>query len=133
MNNPGAAASGRVLLSHPLYELARRASPEGARFTLSGDVDAAAAARVLAVMEEEIPDIPAGSSARLNLEVLELTDGVAAARMVDLVRLLLGGGRRVEAFRPPQTLAHAFYRTGMLEGAARLALVEPRREEGAAS
>ena len=84
-------------------------------------------------MEREVAGKPEESLARLDLEELELADGVAAARMVDLIRLLLDAARRVEVFRSPQTLAHALYRTGMLEGASRLALVEPRREEGAAS
>ncbi len=125
--------SWRVLLAHPRYELKRRAGREGARFVLAGDVDGAAAARALDAVEREVAGKPEESLARLDLEELELADGVAAARMVDLIRLLLDAARRVEVLRSPQTLAHALYRTGMLEGASRLALVEPRREEGAAS
>ncbi len=66
----------------------------------------------------------------LDLEELELIDGAAVARMVDLIRLLLNGSRRVRVLKSPQSLAHTLYRVGMLEGDARLELVEPRQEEG---
>ncbi len=98
---------------------------------LSGDVDSLEAGRVLEVMEKE--SLGTGSVARLDLEELELLDGVAVARMVDVVRLLLGGSRRVEVFKSPQSLAHTLYRAGMLRGDARLELIEPRQEEGVAN
>ena len=66
----------------------------------------------------------------LDMEELELIDGAAVARMVDLIRLLLNGSRRVRVFKSPQSLAHTLYRVGMLEGDARLELVDPRQEEG---
>ena len=66
----------------------------------------------------------------LDLEELELLDGAAVARMVDLVRLLLSAYRRVRVLNSPQSLAHTLYRVGMLEGEARLELVDPRQEEG---
>ena len=66
----------------------------------------------------------------LDLEELELLDGSAVALMVDLVRLLLSGSKRVEVLKSPQSLAHTLYRVGMLEGDARLELIEPRQEEG---
>lgn len=66
-----------------------------------------------------------------DLEELELLDGSAVARMVDLIRLLLSASKRVEVFKSPQSLAHTIYRVGMLEGDARLELVDPRQEEGA--
>ena len=66
----------------------------------------------------------------LDLEELELIDGSAVARMVDLIRLLLSGSKRVEVLKSPQSLAHTFYRVGMLQGDARLELIEPREEEG---
>ncbi len=67
---------------------------------------------------------------RLDLEELELLDGGAVARMVDLIRLLLSASRRVEVLKSPQSLAHTLYRVGMLEGDSRLELVDPRQEEG---
>ena len=115
----------RILLSHPQYELGKSAS--GAHFTLSGDLDAEGAARVLETMEGQALDADLTS---LDLEELELLDGVAVARMVDFIRLLLSGSRRVEVLKSPQSLAHTLYRVGMLEGDARLELIEPREEEG---
>ena len=115
----------QTLLSHPQYELKKSAS--GERFTLSGDLDTEGAARVLVAMEGEVMDADFTS---LNLEELDLLDGAAVARMVDLIRLLLSGTKRVEVIKSPQSLAHTLYRVGMLEGDTRLELVDPRQEEG---
>ena len=115
----------RILLSHPKYELRKSAS--GAHFTLSGDLDAGGAARVLEVMEGEVFGADLTS---LDLEELELIDGAAVARMVDLIRLLLSVYKRVSVIKSPQSLAHTLYRVGMLEGDSRLELVDPRQEEG---
>ena len=115
----------RILLSHPHYDLKRCAS--GARFTLSGDLDSEGAARVLEAMEGQVLGADLTS---LDLEELELIDGSAVARMVDLIRLLLSGSERVRVLKSPQSLAHTLYRVGMLEGDARLELIEPRQEEG---
>ncbi len=118
-----------ILLAHHDYELAREASREQTCLVLAGDVDGAAAARVL-----EAADREASACALLHLDLgeLELPDGVAVARMVDLVRLLLARAKRVRVLRAPQSLAHTLYRVGMLKGDARLELIEPRQEEGVA-
>ena len=116
----------RILLSHPHYEL--RKSTSGARFTLSGDLDSEGAARVLEAMEGQVLGADLTS---LDLEELELIDGSAVARMVDLIRLLLSGSEsECEVLKSPQSLAHTLYRVGMLQGDARLELIEPREEEG---
>ncbi len=115
----------QTLLSHHRYELGKSVS--GERFTLSGDLDSEGAARVLEAMEGESLCADATS---LDLEELELVDGAAVARMVDLIRLLLSVSKRVEVLKSPQSLAHTLYRVGMLEGDARLELVDPRQEEG---
>ncbi len=96
-------------------------------FSLSGDLNAGGAARVLEEIKTQVLD--AGSMG-LDLEELELMDGVAVARMVDLIRLLLSASEQVKVFKSPQSLAHTLYRAGMLEGASRLKLIEPREEEG---
>ena len=115
----------RILLSHPQYELGKSAS--GECFILTGDLDAEGAARVLETMEGQALDADLTS---LDLEELELVDGAAVARMVDFIRLLLNASRRVRVFKSPQSLAHTLYRVGMLEGDARLELIDPRQEEG---
>ena len=115
----------RILLSYPQYELGKSAS--GECFILTGDLDAEGAARVLEAMEGQALDADLTS---LDMEELELIDGAAVARMVDLVRHLLSDSRRVEVLKSPQSLAHTLYRVGMLEGDARLELIEPRQEEG---
>ena len=118
-------SEGRILLSHPQYEL--RESASGEYFTLTGDLDAQGAARVLEAMEGQVLNADFTS---LDLEELELIDGAAVARMVDFIRLLLNASRRVRVFKSPQSLAHTLYRVGMLEGDARLELIDPRQEEG---
>ena len=115
----------RVLLSHHGYELRKSAS--GECFILTGDLDAQGAARVLETMEGQALNADLTS---LDLEELELIDGAAVARMVDFIRLLLNASRRVRVFKSPQSLAHTLYRVGMLEGDARLELIDPRQEEG---
>ena len=115
----------QTLLSHSHYELRKSAS--GECFTLAGDLDGEGAARVLEAMEGEV--LSAGLTS-LDLEELELLDGAAVARMVDLVLLLLSVYRRVHVLKSPQSLAHTLYRVGMLEGDSRLELVDPRQEEG---
>ena len=117
----------QTLLTHPRYELGKSVSGDGAHFTLSGDLDAEGAARVLEAMDAQVFSADLTS---LDLEELELIDGAAVARMVDLIRLLLSVSSRVEVLQSPQSLAHTLYRVGMLEGDARLELVEPRQEEG---
>ena len=115
----------RVLLSHHGYELSKSAS--GEYFTLTGDLDAQGAARVLEAVEGQALNADLTS---LDLEELELLDGAAVARMVDFIRHLLSGSNRVEVLKSPQSLAHTLYRVGMLEGDSRLELVDPRQEEG---
>jgi len=117
----------QTLLSNPRYELRKSVSGDGAHFTLSGDLDAGGAARVLEAMEGQVSEADLSS---LDLEELELLDGSAVARLVDLVRLLLSASRRVQVFKSPQSLAHTLYRVGMLEGDSRLELINPRQEEG---
>ena len=123
MEKPGQ----QTLLSNPRYELGKSASDDGAHFTLSGDLDAGGAARVLEAMEGEVLSADHTS---LDLEELELLDGAAVARMVDFIRLLLSVAKRVSVIKSPQSLAHTLYRVGMLEGDVRLELVDPRQEEG---
>ena len=117
----------QTLLSNPRYELGKSVSDDGAHFTLSGDLDAEGAVQVLEAMEGESLRAEITS---LDLEELELIDGAAVARMVDLIRLVLSVSMRVEVLKSPQSLAHTLYRVGMLEGDSRLELVDPRQEEG---
>ncbi|OGL67432.1 MAG: hypothetical protein A3J27_14010 [Candidatus Tectomicrobia bacterium RIFCSPLOWO2_12_FULL_69_37] len=111
-------------------EAAFRLLREGTRFTLSGDVDAGAAARVLQALEEKAGG---GEAAELLLDEAEIIGGPAAARMVDAVRLLLDRFARLRLVRAPQALAHTLYRVGMLQPGSRLELIAPREEEGRAS
>lgn len=119
-----------ALIEEAAFRLVREQAPEGARFTLSGDVDAGAAARVLQALEEKAGE---GEGAELLLEEAEITGGPAAARMVDAVRLLLARFARVRLVRAPQALAHTLYRVGMLRPGSRLELIAPREEEGRAN
>ena len=115
----------RILLSLLQCEIKKRAA--GKCFIFTGDLDAEGAACVLKAMESEVLE---ADLTVLDLEDLELLDGAAVAHMVALVRLLLIACKRVQVLKSPQSLAHTLYRVGMLEGDARLELIEPREEEG---
>ncbi|MBI3127439.1 MAG: hypothetical protein HYZ11_07530 [Candidatus Tectomicrobia bacterium] len=119
-----------VLAGGEAFRLAREEISTGARFTLSGDVDAASAEMILRALEEKAGE---GEAAEFLLEEAEITDGPAAARMVDAARLLLARFRRVRLVRAPQALAHSLYRVGMLRPGSRIEMVEPREEEGRAN
>ncbi len=120
----------QLLISGSGYELLRFDPDGGTRFVLLGDVDAAAAGRVLKALETEM--VREGG-VELMMEEAELTDAVSVARMVDAVRLLVARHGNVRLIRSPQTLAHSLYRVGMLREGAPLELIEPREEEGSAS
>jgi hypothetical protein len=68
-------------------------------------------------------------SAILDCQDLELTDGLAVARMVDLIRELARrwGGLCVD--RAPQMLAHTLYKPGLLRD-GQIRLRAPREDEG---
>ena len=119
-----------ALIEEAAFRLSREETPGGTRFILSGDVDADGAARVLRALEEKAG---AGEAAELLLDEAELTDGPATALMVEAVRLLLDRFTRLRLVRAPQALAHTLYRVGMLRPGSRIALAEPRDEEGRAS
>ena len=120
------APQPETLVEEAAFSLLR----EGTRFTLSGDVDAGAAARVLQALEEKAGG---GEAAELLLDEAEIIGGPAAARMVDAVRLLLDRFARLRLVRATQALAHTLYRVGMLQPGSRLELIAPREEEGRAS
>lgn len=119
----------RELVSDDAIELMRTGADEEVWFILRGDLNAASAARVLTALKAEPGG---GGTGALFLEDAELLDGSATAQMVDAVRVLLDRFERVKLIRSPQVLAHSIYRVGMLEGATRIELVEPREEEGVA-
>ena len=120
----------QLLISDSEFKLLRFDPDEGTRFVLLGDVDAAAAGRVLKALEAEM--VREGG-VELMMEDAELTDAVSVARMVDAVRLLVGRFEHVRLIRSPQLLAHTLYRVGMIREGAPLELIEPREEEGSAS
>lgn len=116
-----------ALIEEAAFRLAREQAREGTRFTLSGDVDAASAEKILRALLDGSGE---GKAAELHLDEAEITDGPATARMVDAVRLLLARFSRVRLVRAPQALAHTLYRVGMLQPGSRLELIAPREEEG---
>ena len=65
----------------------------------------------------------------LDLDGLELEDGEACARMVDLIRCLCSHTRPVSIVAAPQMLAHVLYKIGALHH-GQIKLVSPRMEDG---
>jgi anti-anti-sigma regulatory factor len=65
----------------------------------------------------------------LDLTDLDVDDGVANARMVDLVRALRDAAGGIVVEGAPQMLAHVLYKVGDLED-GRIRLLHPRSDEG---
>ena len=124
------SAQPRLVVFDSEFELLRFDLDGGAGYVLLGDVDFDGAGRIFEAFEA---DPGRGGAVELMMEEAELTDGLSVTRMVDAVRLLVDRHERVRLIRPPQMLAHSFYRLGMLTEGTRLELVEPREEEGEAS
>ena len=80
------------LISDSEFKLLRFDPDGGTRFVLLGDVDSAAAGRVLKALEAEM--VREGE-VELMMEEAELTDAVSVARMVDAVRLLVTPTRTI--------------------------------------
>lgn len=66
--------------------------------------------------------------AELDLDDLELDEGVEVARWIDRIRALLRAHGRVRVRACPQMLAHTLYKTGMLRD-GRVELIAVRNEE----
>lgn len=114
----------------PYFEMSKICIPEGARFEISGDIDAEGAGRIYhSLLGDEIR----GVRADVVIENMEFEDGEAVAIMVDSIRLLFERFEKVQVIRSPQALAHTLYRAGMLRDPSRLELEQPREEEGRAS
>lgn len=64
----------------------------------------------------------------LDLEGLELVDGVAVAEAVNGLRVLLARCGRLTLLGAPQMLAHTLYKVGMLQDGA-LVVEQPKEEE----
>ncbi len=123
---PGSDQPERLAFG-PEFEFLRFNMDHGTGFVLTGDLDSAGARSILRALDAEPHG---GGLAEFLMEEAELTDGVSVTRMVEAVRLLLARYDRVQLVRSPQALAHSLYRVGMLKGASRLFLIEPREDEG---
>lgn len=94
---------------------------------VEGDLDGGAAEAVVAGVSAAWTD--RGDRAVLDLMDLDVDDGVANARMVDLVRALRDAAGGIVLEGAPQMLAHVLYKVGDLED-GRIRLVAPRSDEG---
>lgn len=94
---------------------------------VEGDLDAGAVDAVVAGVARAWGR--RGERGVLDLLDLDVDDGVANARMVDLVRALRDAAGSIVVEGAPQMLAHVLYKVGDLED-GRIRLVEPRSDEG---
>ena len=121
----------RLLISDSEFKLQRFDLDRGTRFVLLGDVDAAAAGRVLKALEAEMVR---GGGVELMMEEAELTDALSVAPHGGCGAACWWPATRMCASSAPRSLlAHSLYRVGMLREDAPLELIEPRGEEGSAS
>lgn len=105
--------------------VALRPGQSGAVWRLEGRVradDGDMLAQVLEAWE--------GTPAALDLEELELEDGVSVARAASVVDALVGRLGSLTLLHAPQMLAHTLYKVGRLRGGA-LTLTAPRTDEHA--
>lgn len=93
---------------------------------LAGDL-AGDAARLLS-----LPELPSSSPLlRLDLDALELLDGIATVALIDRLRELRRHCDRLDIHGAPQALAHCLYRVQRLDDPG-LQLIDTREDEGAA-
>ena len=93
-----------------------------------GETDSAAFARALVDACATVPRPEHGGSLALDLDGLDLLDGVAVAEAINGLRAALALGAPVVLHRAPQMLAHTLYKIGMLTDGA-ISLEDPRVEE----
>jgi len=86
------------------------------------------AARQVQVVEAVVLQVDFGGCV-LDLEGLDLDDGLAAAAWHDLVRRVRDTHGRVTVAHAPQMLAHTLYKVGDLQD-GRIRLLTPRSDEG---
>jgi ABC-type transporter Mla MlaB component len=100
--------------------------PRDGALAVIGEVGAAEASMLA---EALIWELLAWSPPALDLEELELLDGIAVAEVVNAIRQVRDRAGRVEIHRAPQMLAHTLYKPGLL-GDGSIVLIDPRQEEG---
>lgn len=93
---------------------------------VDGELDGDAAAGLEAALARAEAALPPGDL-RLDLDGLELLDGVAVAVATSALRSLLARRPRLVLAHAPQMLAHTLYRVGALERGA--VVVESVRAE----
>ncbi|MEJ2060005.1 MAG: hypothetical protein P8Y64_05890 [Gammaproteobacteria bacterium] len=93
---------------------------------MAGELNAQNAAPALASLHAT-----AAESDVLTLELLDLDveDARALGLLVDCLRVMSMNRAHLVLLHAPQVLAHVLYRTALLEGDARIELVDPREEE----
>jgi anti-anti-sigma regulatory factor len=110
----------------PLPKLAVAIEWQGESLSLAGDlaaVDAEALEQWFCQMaSNETPR-------RLELAELDITDGVAATHMINIVRLILGRYGEVCLSEAPQLLAHNLYRAGLFYEGSGITLEGMREDE----
>lgn len=100
--------------------------PDGRTLRVEGELDGEAASRLGPALARAEAALPPGDL-RLDLDGLELRDGVAVAVATSALRALLERRPRLTLANAPQMLAHTLYRVGALERG--LVVVESVRAE----
>jgi len=93
---------------------------------IEGDLDhqqATALAAAFAMRTDQ------GAELRVEMDTLELEDGVSVAEMINGLRALLSRWEQLTLVEAPQMLAHTLYKVGMLRS-GRIVLIDPREDQG---
>ncbi len=107
-------------------QLAIMVARQDGSLTLAGDLIASDAEKLERWFRESATqDTPC----RLELGELDITDGVAATYMINIVRLIMNRCEKVTLSGSPQLLAHNLYRAGLLFEGCTIALEGMREDE----
>lgn len=98
------------------------ASVDGDAVRLHGELHRDNAGALLQCLERM------GPIAMLDMDDLDITDGIAATQAVNAIRHILAGQERLCLMGAPQLLAHNLYRSRLLEN-GRIILKEMREDE----
>lgn len=96
-------------------------------FVIEGDLDARSAPDLLTLLEQLAIDRQ--QTVTIDLNALDIEDGVAVATAISALRDLRARVAGLVLRAAPQLLGHNLYRVGALDGIKRIELIDLRNDE----